>query len=430
MCIANSHISPSDTIDLQDQEAPSAKDHSRHHLRPGLLGDGSPAPHQADALKNAELELSEQHGRSPRASQDLSGKELQLLHDEDVANDRDPNENLLRNSNIHGGGINTDDDMEGIEGDESLDDMMDKISSSPSIGEDGGYNLSLASAPPGFSTRSFHNTEPPREFSNEENSSSPFIETPAHLPLSVQHHSLQPALSASHHHHYHNCHEGLFTTYATNTISMVNQPESESLDDFSPTLSNFRESSSPHISEDIQNPHDSGFDPSDFENLLLPVNDPLLDSGYDETQSNDSSPSSTSANSDDSWQTHSEADDSNDGHDSDDDDDAATEVSFTEDPRFVDSGWGGECLRETEEIDFDFVYALHTFVATVEGQANATKGDNMVLLDDSNSYWWLVRVVKDSSIGWSTRLRKTKYSCDQVICPLNILRRPPNDSLV
>jgi hypothetical protein len=45
------------------------------------------------------------------------------------------------------------------------------------------------------------------------------------------------------------------------------------------------------------------------------------------------------------------------------------------------------------------VYALHTFVATVEGQANATKGDTMVLLDDSNSYWWLVRVVKDSSIG-------------------------------
>ena len=38
-------------------------------------------------------------------------------------------------------------------------------------------------------------------------------------------------------------------------------------------------------------------------------------------------------------------------------------------------------------------------MATVEGQANATKGDTMVLLDDSNSYWWLVRVVKDGSIG-------------------------------
>ncbi|XP_014554012.1 hypothetical protein COCVIDRAFT_106160 [Bipolaris victoriae FI3] len=60
----------------------------------------------------------------------------------------------------------------------------------------------------------------------------------------------------------------------------------------------------------------------------------------------------------------------------------------------------GECLREIEDIDFEFVYALHTFVATVEGQANATKGDTMVLLDDSNSYWWLVRVSKDNSIGY------------------------------
>lgn len=42
---------------------------------------------------------------------------------------------------------------------------------------------------------------------------------------------------------------------------------------------------------------------------------------------------------------------------------------------------------------------MHTFVATVEGQANAVKGETMVLLDDSNSYWWLVRIVKDQSIG-------------------------------
>ncbi|KAH7308078.1 hypothetical protein B0I35DRAFT_103452 [Stachybotrys elegans] len=55
---------------------------------------------------------------------------------------------------------------------------------------------------------------------------------------------------------------------------------------------------------------------------------------------------------------------------------------------------------DDEDIDFNFVYALHTFVATVEGQANATKGDTMALLDDSNSYWWLVRVIKDSSIGY------------------------------
>lgn len=52
------------------------------------------------------------------------------------------------------------------------------------------------------------------------------------------------------------------------------------------------------------------------------------------------------------------------------------------------------------EIDFEFVYALHTFVATVEGQASATKGDTLILLDDSNSYWWLVRVIKDQSVGY------------------------------
>jgi hypothetical protein len=45
------------------------------------------------------------------------------------------------------------------------------------------------------------------------------------------------------------------------------------------------------------------------------------------------------------------------------------------------------------------MYALHSFSATVEGQANAIKGDMLVLLDDSNSYWWLVRVVKDHTVG-------------------------------
>ncbi|KAJ4414123.1 protein phosphatase regulator [Neurospora sp. IMI 360204] len=102
-----------------------------------------------------------------------------------------------------------------------------------------------------------------------------------------------------------------------------------------------------------------------------------------------------------------EIDDDDDGMDKissspsiEDDDDG--DFSRVHDEDFLESGWGGECLQDTEDIDFEFVYALHTFVATVEGQANATKGDTMVLLDDSNSYWWLVRVVKDSSIGMSS----------------------------
>lgn len=53
-----------------------------------------------------------------------------------------------------------------------------------------------------------------------------------------------------------------------------------------------------------------------------------------------------------------------------------------------------------DEIDFHYVYALRTFVATERGQANASKGDAMILLNDSNSYWWLVRLVKDSSVGF------------------------------
>jgi len=124
----------------------------------------------------------------------------------------------------------------------------------------------------------------------------------------------------------------------------------------------------------------------DLATVLLPVNDPLLDMP----------PSPTRSSSSDSWEsTTSDSGSSKEDQGNDDAEDAFLDL----DPRFIDVGWGGECLRESEDIDFEFVYALHTFVATVEGQANATKGDTMVLLDDSNSYWWLVRVVKDSSIG-------------------------------
>ena len=51
-------------------------------------------------------------------------------------------------------------------------------------------------------------------------------------------------------------------------------------------------------------------------------------------------------------------------------------------------------------IDFDLVYSLHNFAATVEGQASVTKGDHLVLMDDSNNYWWLVRVLGTQEIGY------------------------------
>lgn len=53
-----------------------------------------------------------------------------------------------------------------------------------------------------------------------------------------------------------------------------------------------------------------------------------------------------------------------------------------------------------ENIDFDLVYALHNFIATVEGQATVNKGNSLTLLDDSNSYWWLVRVLRSQEVGY------------------------------
>ena len=357
-----------------------------------MRGDGSPAPHQAEALRHVELELSEQHGRSPRASQDLSGKELQLLHDEDVAHDRDPTENLLRNSALQNGGMGSDDEMDAMDGEEVLDDEMDKISSSPSIDESGRCLSPLASAPPGRFPRVFQEEVPSGPTSNT-NSSSPFVENHEQqlsIPLEPRYQSFP---SSTVHHHQHP--QGL---YPQDTSSDADARRAEIKN--GPGSSAWNSGLSP-VSEEFENLRDTDetdFNPDDFHHLLLPTNDPLLDDindeGYYEEDSTRSS--SPSTESDISWDNDSK------GHDDDD----TMDVSFVDDSRFVDSGWGGECLREAEEIDFDFVYALHTFVATVEGQANATKGDNMVLLDDSNSYWWLVRVVKDSSIGKAYADRK------------------------
>jgi hypothetical protein len=69
-----------------------------------------------------------------------------------------------------------------------------------------------------------------------------------------------------------------------------------------------------------------------------------------------------------------------------------------------DGDWGDDGSSDlsipNESIDFDLVYSLHSFAATVEGQANVVKGDSLFLMDDSNSYWWLVRVLKTQEVGY------------------------------
>lgn len=374
-----------DTIDLQNQTAPSAKDHTRQPARPGALGEGPPAPHQADALKHVEQELSEQHGRSPRASQDLSGKELQLLHeDSDAYGSTDgigqDTNNLLRNAGAHG---TAEEDGGNGDGDEGMDDdLMDKISSSPSIGDDGGYHLPLPwpsrLAPLRLNPSPAENALSPKP-PLDDFSSSPFSETPVHFPLLFSRKEQDETFSKDHHQ------KGGYVE-GRGTLHALDEPDA-----LSSRISKQRDSQFQEDFEDMEDSYEA-----DFDHLLLPADDPLLDNSFDDTPLSPSSPvsnASTGSSSPDptiSW----------DGKKTDrNDDDDSEHISFLDDTRYIDSGWGGECLRETEDIDFEFVYALHTFVATVEGQANATKGDTMVLLDDTNSYWWLVRVVKDSSIG-------------------------------
>ena len=361
------------------------------------LGEGPPAPHQADALKNVEMEISEQHGRSPRASQDLSGKELQLLHDEaDQYGTHDHSETLLRNSAQH----TSQDEMDEGDGDDGLDDdMADKISSSPSIGDDGGYPIPYLPWPSRIAPlrsvstpkkKATHLPGPPSDVS-----SSPFSETPEHFPLLYP--GEQQKETPSKYHHQKGKYPMGQGTPRSRTSLVVDEYEAEKLDQLSPLFTERRNIESEDESADAQDSYEEGFDLNDFRHLLAPEDDPLLDNSFDdaplqpldqELTSDSSSPASKS-----SWATDVM------GEIDGDDDDDTNDISFVDDPRFIDSGWGGECLREVEDIDFEFVYALHTFVATVEGQANATKGDTMVLLDDSNSYWWLVRVVKDGSIG-------------------------------
>ncbi|KAL0074673.1 hypothetical protein J3Q64DRAFT_1648978 [Phycomyces blakesleeanus] len=86
----------------------------------------------------------------------------------------------------------------------------------------------------------------------------------------------------------------------------------------------------------------------------------------------------------------SEENDSQDDDDNDnDDDDDEDSSTFTSSPSIPD-----------ENIDFNLVYVLRTFIATVEGQASVVKGDSLTLMDDSNSYWWLVKALQTSEVGY------------------------------
>ena len=49
-----------------------------------------------------------------------------------------------------------------------------------------------------------------------------------------------------------------------------------------------------------------------------------------------------------------------------------------------------EPVTSEEEVDYSKVYALFTFIASMEGQISVLKGEPLDLLDDSNSYWYAI----------------------------------------
>jgi hypothetical protein len=377
-----------DTIDLQDHDAPSAKDHSRQPQHPSPYGYGPAAPHQAQTLKRAEQETHKQQQLSPRVSEDQGGpfSDNQRYYDEDDEVDD------AHMNHLHGPNGTSEQDRDYDDGDASDshdedmdDDMMDKISSSPSI-EDGKYPFSCW--PPRSSSMD-HRASPapvptPIRGSSPQ-SSSPFISPPVHFP-SPRTQDVDYDTG--------DLHRSELDVWREDDHELDENnapvPNYNTYFDLSPSEARFPD----FMTED---------EVREVSKYLLPAHDPALDDfsedeGYDQSY--------YEGENEDDWV---DEDINLPDYQSSDDEDTE-EFTFSTDARFIDSGWGGECLREIEDIDFEFVYALHTFVATVEGQANATKGDTMVLLDDSNSYWWLVRVVKDGSIGRSFKHKQTIYT--------------------
>ena len=306
----------------------------------------------------------------------------------------------------------------GDESDDGLDDdLMQNMSSSPSI-DDGGYHLPIFHISCSLTLSSPASPPPPPPPSRHasptstEMSSSPYLSSPLHLPLSSQ--RQEEGYSPQQIPRFGGGGGGSRRRRELPTSSRPDpvdddsssssiSPSPKSEPDLAPVLNEF---------DDLKDSHHVSPDCGPLTDLLLAHNssfDDIFDTDPDssspdlaQTKSRRGDRSDPDHVDTDVAKYHAHHDDDDDDDDDDGDRDADDDhLVFSDDARFTDSGWGGECLREAEDIDFEFVYALHSFTATVDGQANASKGETMVLLDDSNSYWWLVRVVRDSSIGKS-----------------------------
>ncbi|KAJ6786432.1 hypothetical protein PWT90_10538 [Aphanocladium album] len=338
------HVIAKNTIDLQDHNGPSTQNQAHPRFDPD--DQYHRAPHQAETLREVAHETAEELLRSPNIPPVASSAQHHpATHKPADHVDQGPDAQAADLTDAftmdayrqheqdaiaaaHNGASSSDEeDLDG-EIDDLDDDLMDKISSSPSI-EDGVYSSPI---PPTDKARHAHAW--PRRVSSlpitsrfRRQAAARFFSSQLQTPVAQQPRHLLLLLPQS----------------------VAPAPKSE------PT----RKLPEPPAAENNTPDAPDKINPADLDSTLEPL-EPAKE-----------------------------------------EDDATAEATpatpFDQDCSDFSSD---ESLQDSEDIDFEFVYALHTFVATVEGQANATKGDTMVLLDDSNSYWWLVRVVKDSSIGY------------------------------
>jgi hypothetical protein len=363
-------------------------------------------------LRSAERDAHVQQRTSPRLSEDRNGgafpDEPNFYDEPDDEYDSEHAEGVNGTNGAH----QDDHDMEeGDQGDDDMDDdMLDKISSSPSI-DDGNYTLPVW--PPRSSSAASGDTRfplsTPIRGSSHAQSSSPFTSPPDSLPLFVK---KSPTRKLESHH---------LGEYGQTPLDH-SPMESKSFHPANRTNSNNNNDAWFQTEEE---PRQASSEAANISMYLLPEDDPLLENSFDNVNYD-----CTENDDEDNWEDEDGTADSEDGPPSSDDD--SGDFTLENDHSCTESGPGGECLRETEDIDFEFVYALHTFVATVEGQANATKGDTMVLLDDSNSYWWLVRVVKDGSIGQFPNFVSFEHPAEalpQATCQQSTLKHQQRGSL-
>ncbi|KAL9946617.1 hypothetical protein D7B24_007893 [Verticillium nonalfalfae] len=408
-----------DSIDLQDADAPSAKDHTRTEASES--SSASLGAHQAETLREVAQETAAENSRSPRISwtngnpdhqsydaDDLVASVTNKLAETSAAKTMQAQQHPSASQDslavAQNGGLSTDESDADGDTDESMDDdMMDKISSSPSI-EDG----RCTSLPPLWPRR-VDSLPPDQEPGvpcspatlDEPRSSSPYLEIATYMPIHVSRNQSKTFTGPS----------------PTEPFPTAPSP------DLKPTDAQYDCAELGPYSHDEYDDHAYDFEHEIFfdelddahhpeahgDMLALDAmgahSPPLLVRPLDIRKAVKSvrcaackESNNVSAFNRATCETSDDAPAMIPYEATEDDDD--DDFPFPSDPRYIDAGWNPESLHDTEDIDFDFVYALHTFVATVEGQANATKGDTMVLLDDSNSYWWLVRVAKDNSIGY------------------------------